>query len=424
LLVLTTYEGGQDFTLTNDDGEVVTVTPGSTIQISLEKYETLKSYGFTSLYGFERNMDARSFKDGYIRYASAMNTVTGYGTQGYQIMRNLVDSGLHVTFEHLTSFARPTLDQLDPKIGAVVQRKDRNNADWGIVHSVVEALPYMETPNTIMWTMWEADRLPGKRVATSPYSNWTETINEKAQAVIVPATEQRRIFLESGVDKPVHVVHDAIDTKKWAYKPRTGSQSRPFTFGAYGFLNSRKAPLETVNAFLSAFGPNNPNVRLVMKTMAGQFGGGAAAGIPRHNWANVEIIDDVWPEERLRHFVYNEVDAFVFNSRGEGFYDPPLEALSAGVPVIVADHSGAHDYADPSYMYPIRLKGMEEAPQASYMKWWTPDYDHLVSLMHQVYRNYDEALDKAKRGSKWVAKRWSIEHQRTDLMKVLNEVCT
>lgn len=405
-------------------GETRTVEEGQSTTLPMDiavRWATSPLYRADWEFNFS-GAKLKNFKDDLaLTYSSSMNSTSGYGRQGYGIFKNLAQD-FDVHFYQVSGYASPNMAEIDAETRALVEREDREVTEWGICHSVIEALPSMPTPKTIAWSMWEADRLPDHRRA-GPYSNWAEKINNHAKALIVPASEQARIFGESGVKVPIHIVHDAVDVSKWRYKPRRKPIDRPFTFFTWAFMNSRKAPMETLNSFLSAFGPNNPDVRIVIKTIAHQFGGGLAGAIPKHNFSNVHIIDEHWPEDYLLGYLYNEVDACFFLSKGEGFYDPPLEALSTGLPVIVPDHSGPHDYCDDRYVYPIRTHHMERSLQADYMDWWIPDYDQGISHLREVYNNYDEAIEKARKGAEWVSTRWSTEHQREDLKKVLEKVC-
>jgi glycosyltransferase involved in cell wall biosynthesis len=45
--------------------------------------------------------------------------------------------------------------------------------------------------------------------------------------------------------------------------------------------------------------------------------------------------------------LYRRSDVFVFPSWGEGFGLPPLEAMACGVPVVLTDSRGVHEYARP-----------------------------------------------------------------------------
>lgn len=416
------------YTCSDHTGVQRTVEYKHTIDVTPQQWEALRLRGqFEHVVTFEPDDMEYTLKDKYLGYTSPINTTTGYGRQGYQILQNLIKSGYHVTLHEAPGYAQPVLPVIDEATKAVILRTDRKVTDTTLVHSVVEPINQVPGRRKICWSMWEADQLPREETNT-PFRNWAKLINDHCVATIVPAQAQKEIFVNSGVKTPVYVVHDGIDTNFWTPDPKP-RPNRPFTFLMYGYLNTRKDPLGAFNTFLSAFGPTNPDVRIVFKTLEGNFGGGVnmVPQIPQ-SITNVQIIDAGWREEVLRDYLRYEVDACFFTSFGEGSMNPPLEALAMGIPVIVPDHSGPSEYVRPSLgkgygIYPIHLKAKVPAPQApEYMQWWQPDYDHAIDQLRWVVAYADQAKREAQTGAQWVRERWSVEHQRKDLVKVLNQI--
>ena len=158
-------------------------------------------------------------------------------------------------------------------------------------------------------------------------------------------------------------------------------------------LQPRKGVVETVTAFVAAFGPNNSSVFLrvhakwgdaeIIKTMDSfkQF-------------HNVELTIGVM-NETAKTALWREADCVVALSKGEGFGLIPREALSLGIPVIVSDLPAWADLrqqaavagAD-SLAHFVRIVGREKAAYAFTSEdtghFMTFDEDHAQEVAHAL----------------------------------------
>jgi len=319
----------------------------------------------------------------------------------------------------------------------------RNNwhedADVCLVHTVADALEYKDRAipdwrksgrKVIGWLMFEWTTIPTnpKPLPGMPFADWTNRLHRYCDAVIVPTTSQIEIFRNGGVQLPIHVVPDGIDETFWTYQPP--DLAKPFTVCTYGYLNSRKRPLETLSTWRSTFPPDKfPDVRLVMKTVANAFGFGIC-GLP---WQVMEedpritLHNALWPLPRIRQLIYDS-HACIFLSAGEGFGNMALQTLACGRPTIAACHSGMADFVTEEHFYPVRTAGMEQYPPKEitpgYEFWrWEDDYEHAGARLLQVYNEYEQACAKARAGSDWARSRWAHTKQVDRLLEVLDEIC-
>ena len=166
-----------------------------------------------------------------------------------------------------------------------------------------------------------------------------------------------------------------------------------FSFLVLANLQPRKGVVETVTAFVAAFGPNNSSVFLrvhakwgdaeIIKTMDSfkQF-------------HNVELTIGVM-NETAKTALWREADCVVALSKGEGFGLIPREALSLGIPVIVSDLPAWADLrqqaavagAD-SLAHFVRIVGREKAAYAFTSEdtghFMTFDEDHAQEVAHAL----------------------------------------
>lgn len=263
------------------------------------------------------------------------------------------------------------------------------------------------------YTMLEATRIP---------KSWVDVINRECERVVVPSTQQKQAFIDSGVVRDIAVVPLGLDFRKYPYLDRSDHAKDDFIFGTMGNLTYRKGTDILVKAFLQAFPKNKyPDVRLYIKTLA--------ASIGMNLWfmsrktlqedPRIVLVGESWgPQEMLDEF-FGKIDAFAFPTRGEGFGLPPLEAMATGLPVICTKFSGCEEFMDESVSYPLDYKlvpvpngtagGYPVDLQAEGQEWAEPDLDQLIELMRYVYENRDKAMKKGEKAAAFARKNFSNE---------------
>lgn len=217
-----------------------------------------------------------------------------------------------------------------------------------------------------VYTVWERTPVPADDVAA---------INRCGQAWVA-CSRNAEILRASGVTVPVHVVPVPHAEDDLMLKLRSRHKKRlpgPVRFYSIGKLEPRKAPMETMLAFLLAFTPGQAT--LTMKS---------SAGSPA--WANYptslaemlgllmqdeRVLSNGWtpetvqralfmhekslPEESLREFHWSH-DVYLALSRGEGFNLPAYDAVRAGRRMVYVPSGGVEDYAAPGD-YAVRITG-------------------------------------------------------------------
>ena len=352
----------------------------------------------------------------HIAIVTPYNPFDGYGLGGCHTIAGLDGNGFTLHMNNPVTHFKDVLAEKYPKVLEVAARPDVLTL-WGIAHLQPKYFGDVWAVNRIGWTMFEARTIPKAWVS---YCDLVEML-------IVPSSSQIAIFRDSGVNLPIKVIHEGIDFNAYAYVERPIRDT--FTIVTWGRLSSRKCPIELVECFWRAFPSQKyPDARLVLKTRDECLGAGK--GIPRFNDPRITVIDENWDLKRLVELVH-QADCGVFLSHGEGFYQPPVQAMATGLPVIVVDHSGSADFAHSKYNYPIGLdpkNPYSPSPlgqaygEQDQLEWWEPDYDQVVETLQYVYHHREEAQKKGVRASKWVRQRFSIQSMIDKLASLLRSL--
>lgn len=278
------------------------------------------------------------------------------------------------------------------------------------------------------YTMFETDRIPAE---------WASVCN-RVQGIFVPCQANADAFRQSGVTVPVTVAPLGVDGDLWPVVDRAQArENRPYTFGFFGTCTGRKNPDGAIKAFKRAF-RNNKDVRFIWKTRGGNFGNGGMPALKlMEDDPRFALIDKHYMPEEILALLHNEIDCFVFPSRGEGFGLPPLQSMATGMPAIIAGHSGMLEYANDRYCYVVR--NCPKVRATDYPKdwgdagnWWEPDIDEIAHLMRHIYENREEAHCKGMAAASWVRGKFTwdetircivkgMTHDIPDLPKMLQE---
>jgi glycosyltransferase involved in cell wall biosynthesis len=177
----------------------------------------------------------------------------------------------------------------------------------------------------------------------------------------------------------------------------------------------RKGVAEVVTAFCREFRRGEP-VELVLHCVDGtegslqrllrELGVSAHAPITTSGARNAAGMVDL----------YNQCDALVLATRGEGWGFPVVEAMACALPVIATNYSAVAEVLHESIGYPLRVERLVEVRdrlrfpgRGPYGVWAQPDVEHLRALMRHVYEHPEEAREKGRRAREEVSTRWTWE---------------
>jgi glycosyltransferase involved in cell wall biosynthesis len=136
-------------------------------------------------------------------------------------------------------------------------------------------------------------------------------------------------------------------------------------------------------------------IREIQKSVGG-------VGLP-----NIYLLHGIFDDEEINQ-LYNhpKVKAHVSFTKGEGFGRPLLEASISQKPVIASNWSGHIDFlkADMSILIPGQITQLHPSAVVQDMLlaesgWFTVDYKKASDTLKDVYKNYKNYVDGAKRQS-------------------------
>lgn len=252
-------------------------------------------------------------------------------------------------------------------------------------------------------SMFESTKLP---------DGWVEIIGDHLERLIVPCEWNAEVFRANGVPNhvPIHVVRAGIDPHEFPYLRRTLGD-RPFTFMALGDRGMRKGDDIVWTAFFKAFDTKKDNVRLLVKSRAGNHRQMDLTRNPK--WLSM------WREDVTNMAdVYHQVDCFVFPTRGEGWGLPAREAASTGLPVIATRFGGTAVDID---QWGIPLEQYAMVPSVLEGEWAEPNLDEVIAKMRWVYDHQDEAMAIGQRASAWLQANQTWEHAADELIDLVEQ---
>ena len=173
----------------------------------------------------------------------------------------------------------------------------------------------------------------------------------------------------------------------------------------YDYLSvfGRKNPLGAIEAFRRAFPDGSARVRLVMKSINGDFDPGASQRVREACAADDRItLMDGYLSRQQKNELLGACDAYVSLHRSEGFGYTLAEAMALGKPVIGTAWSGPADFVTASNAFPVRYDlvpvGVGNGPYAADQLWAEPDLDDAAAAMRCVHARPAEARELGERG--------------------------
>lgn len=288
-----------------------------------------------------------------VKYIAPFAVPSGYARANQDYMAALHAAGVDLTIQPLTDADSA---DLEPRYGHLLELLTHNTHDYS--HVIVSTIPRfcsefvtgdLEPPKgtkRVALTTWETDRFPTKEA---------EDLDANFDAIVLPSKFCADALVWAGVPRSkIRIIPHCFDPSFWwwygAPGPRPSREDRkePYTFYSIGVWASRKAPIELLKAYFTAF-RRSDNVLLKfvapfiheddVKNLI------ACMGIAIEDLPRVEFTARRLTETELRALHYDS-DCYVSLSRGEAWGLGAFEAAIVGNPVIATGFSGWKDYLD------------------------------------------------------------------------------
>lgn len=216
-----------------------------------------------------------------------------------------------------------------------------------------------------------------------------DTLTEGFDAIISPTKFVSDALSISGCRLPVATIGQPVELQSfWDI-----ASTRTSKVGLQKFLHisscfPRKGVDVLLKAWVRAFTLDD-GVELIIKTFPNPHNDVEeqlqALRRTHVRMAPVRVINQDVEPEKLRDF-YKEADVMVLPSRGEGYNLPALEAMAAGLPVIVTGQGGQRDFCGPSQARLLKYCYARSSShvQGSHSMWLEPDIDDLVLALREM----------------------------------------
>jgi glycosyltransferase involved in cell wall biosynthesis len=229
------------------------------------------------------------------------------------------------------------------------------------------------------------------------------------------------IVKQHKIEKPIEVLFEGVDTSIYNDKINDDFKLDIKENFAYLFVGhwlkgnlgqDRKDVGMLIRCFVEAFKNESDKPALVLKTSSANF-----SVKERENFRKriKEIVGDIENPPSIyllfgeltnkeMNDLYNhpKIKSMVSITKGEGFGRPLLEFTMTGKPVIASNWSGHKDFLpmDKSVMIGGTLTDVHESSIDSFIikgsKWFTANYDEVVSVLRLMVNEYDSMLEKSK----------------------------
>jgi hypothetical protein len=146
------------------------------------------------------------------------------------------------------------------------------------------------------------------------------------------------------------------------------------------------------------------------------------------NLPNIYLLHGEFTDEEMNS-IYNhsKVKAMVNLTKGEGFGRPLLEFSLTNKPIITTNWSGHVDYLNPEFttLLPGQLTNIHPSAANNMLlkeaQWFSVDHGHVGHYLKDMFENYKNYTDKAKRQGYYSRTNFSFEKMKEKLDGILTE---
>ena len=355
-----------------------------------------------------------------LAWHSIMNFPTGYGTATRNYIQALDKQKIDVRYKYVygqgTPFPIEENPQTDSYLLNVVSSRPFTDACPQVVFGQADVFYKNKGKHKIGFSMLETTGIP---------KEWVLNCNMMDE-VWVPSRFNVETFINSGVNKPIHIIPLGFDPNYFNPKIKSLKTNDKFVFLSVFEWGERKCPEMLVDSYLKTFRKSD-DVVLICKITNRNGAINIEEEVKKFNINSespeiVFIYNNDFPTYQMG-VLYRFADCFLLPSRGEGWGMPVLEAMACGLPVIATDWSAITEFFNDQVGYPIRVKKLTNAealcPYYTGFQWAEPDQEHFMHLMRYVYENREDAKTVGEYAAKYALDNWTWEKAAE---KIINRI--
>lgn len=323
--------------------------------------------------------------------STPLNAVTGYGKDGYELIRAFQQWGAE-TYVAPSSVFPP----LPRDVAASLTREIPDEVDLLISHRCPQELARQDQCGiwsaatvALAWTMWEWDSLSNVdqlgpdncEHAFNVVNNIKNSIR-RFDAVLAYDDVSRHALLP--YHHNLHVLQGGVDP---VLEVKRDWNSTPFRFLMAGALSTRKNPWAAINAFKQLRDSGElADAELILKTTHPGLHPAMEQWCP-----GLKIISEVWPEKKLID-LYNSCHVLLAPSWGEGKNRPAAQFAMSGGAVVAPVMGGHAQWMSPEYMWPVGFTWSDYCPG---VKGANVSVDSLSEIMLKLYTDRSSIQSRA-----------------------------
>jgi hypothetical protein len=370
--------------------------------------------------------------------SSPFDTYSGYGARSRDLIKAIIETEKY------------TVRLLSQRWGSTPFGFCEDNPEWKYLYDLV--LPNNQIPKQP--EIWAQVTIPSEFQPVGKYNigftagietticpaEWIEGMN-RMNLNIVSSEHSKKVFIESQfekrnkhtnalegyvkLEKPVEVLFEGLDIKTYFQdnKPCLIDFNIPEKF-AYLFVGhwmqgdlgeDRKNVGLLVKAFYEVFKNKQNKPALILKTS--QVGASYVdreeilkkikqikKSVNSKNLPNVYLLHGEFSDEEMNSlYNHSKVKAMVSLTKGEGFGRPLLEFTLSKKPLITTGWSGHMDFLNPEFVSVIGggLNNVHPSAANQWLlqesQWFSPDHGQVGHYLKDVFENYKNYIDGAKR---------------------------
>ena len=255
----------------------------------------------------------------------------------------------------------------------------------GLCHMYVRFLSKKNI--NIIYTTYEFNPIP---------ELWVNVLNMYYSIIIVPHEEVKKMFIDSGVSKPIHVVQQGFPLRQNILLSLKEEEDK-FVIGFLGVPAKRKnleLLIESINKLIIRL----PNI--ILKVHISKYYTELTPIVFPNN--DNFIISYGYKNDNEINEWYSSLDCYIFPSSGEGWSYTPRESLSLKIPTIISNCLVHRDLT--KYCKVIELP---------------VTINNIESSIEEVYNDYDRYKEMSLEGQKYVLQNNKNDEMLNLLIKII-----
>lgn len=254
-----------------------------------------------------------------------------------------------------------------------------------------------------VYTMFEQPQIPWEFVFC---------VEKYFDFVIVPTEWCAGVFRRIFPSKRIYVSQAGVDCDLYPFMERPMNR-KPFTILWQGFhIKDRKRYDLALEAFKLL---DLPDARLIIKVFSRATESQATYYLHDKQTRVSWIADACSHVEKLS--LWQQCDFAVCPSNGEGIGMMPLEWMATGLPCAFTNNTGAAQFCDERYNYP--LAATEQGNYRDGVPFTCPSMPTVAAAIQHAYNSREELRLKAAIAANWVRRTYSMQYAAESLMSVV-----